>query len=128
MRLLLDTHVWLWLLVRPDRVEASVLEQVAVAEELRLSAASVWEAAIKQGRNKLPLPVPLADLVAVSHRDAGLACLPVEERHALAVADLPPLHRDPFDRVLVAQALVEGLTLVTADEQVQAYGVPVLFT
>lgn len=126
MRLLLDTHVWLWLMTHPERLPEQVVGMVSEAQDVRLSAASVWEATIKHARGKLPLPVDLTELVATSHRDAGMTRLAIDDRHALAVADLPALHRDPFDRLLIAQALVEGLTLVTADEQVRAYDVPVL--
>lgn len=126
MRLLLDTHVWLWWMTHPERLPEQVFDVVTDAQDVRLSAASVWEATIKRARGKLPLPVGLPELVTTSQRDAGMTRLAIDERHALAVADLPLLHRDPFDRLLVAQALVEGLTLVTADEQVQAYDVPVL--
>ncbi len=126
MRLLLDTHVWLWWLTALERLPPLLRSAIESAEDVRLSAVSVWEVVIKAGSGKLELPMPAAELVAVSHRDAGTAPLPVDARHALAVLDLPDLHRDPFDRLLVAQALVEGLTLVTADAKVQAYDVPLL--
>ncbi len=126
MRLLLDTHVWLWWMTHPERLPQHVYDVVSDAQEVRLSAATVWEATIKHAGGKLPLPVGLPELVATSVRDAGMTRLAIDDRHALAVADLPALHRDPFDRLLIAQALVEGLTLVTADEQVRAYDVPVL--
>jgi PIN domain nuclease of toxin-antitoxin system len=126
VRLLLDTHVWLRLMTEPERVPEQVVDVVSEAQEVRLSAASVWEATIKHARGKLPLPDGLTALVATSVRDAGMTRLAIDDRHALAVADLPALHRDPFDRLLIAQALVEGLTLVTADDKVRAYDVPVL--
>lgn len=126
MRLLLDTHVWLWWLTALGRLPLSVREAVESAEDVRLSTVSVWEVVIKTSSGKLELPMSATELVAVSRREAGLTPLPVDIGHALAVSDLPALHRDPFDRLLVAQALVEGLTLVTADQQVQAYDVPLL--
>jgi PIN domain nuclease of toxin-antitoxin system len=126
VRLLLDTHVWLWWMTHPERLAKHVYDVISDAQEVRLSAASVWEATIKHARGKLPLPVAITELVVASARDAGMTRLAIDDRHALAVADLPALHRDPFDRLLIAQALVEGLTLVTADEQVRAYDVPVL--
>lgn len=126
MRLLLDTHIWLWLLGDVDRLPLDVVGALSDADDLVLSAASVWEVTIKHSLGKLPSPVPLAELVATSYRSAGMQPLPIEAKHAVAVANLPGLHRDPFDRLLVAQARVEGLTLVTADLQVQAYDVPVL--
>lgn len=125
--MLLDTHVWLWLLTEPERLPEPVGTQVLAAQEIRLSAASVWEAGIKHGLGKLPLPVGLSVLVLTSYQQSGVVGLPVTAEHALAVAALPPLHRDPFDRLLVAQALHEGLTLVTADRVLQRYAAPVLF-
>jgi PIN domain nuclease of toxin-antitoxin system len=118
--------VWLWLLVGSDRLPAATVDRLSQAEQLALSAASVWEVVIKASAGKLELPRAVGELVTVSHRDAGITPVPVDTRHALAVRDLPDLHGDPFDRVLVAQALVEQLTLVTADAKVQAYDVPVL--
>ena len=126
MRYLLDTHVWLWLLGEPRRPPEAVVDRLASADDVVLSVVGVWEAVIKAGAGKLALPLPAADLVAVSRRDAGLRELPVEARHVLAVQDLPALHRDPFDRLLVAQARVEDLTLVAADAKVQADDVPLL--
>ncbi|MEX2291125.1 MAG: type II toxin-antitoxin system VapC family toxin [Mycobacteriales bacterium] len=126
MRLLLDTHVWLWLLGDVDRLSVDAVAALANADDLVLSAASVWEVTIKHGLGKLPLPVPLVDVVATSYGSAGMRPLPVEAKHAVAVGDLPGLHRDPFDRLLVAQARVEGLTLVTTDPRVQGYDVSVL--
>ena len=126
MRLLLDTHVWLWWLGALERLPPPVLTAIEHADEVRLSAICVWETVIKAGAGKLVLPMPAAELVVVSHRGAGMEPLPVDARHALAVRDLPDLHRDPFDRLLVAQARVEDLTLVTADAKVQAYDVPLL--
>ena len=126
MRYLLDTHVWLWLLTGTERLPSATVERLRQADQLVLSTASVWEVVIKTSAGKLELPRPVADLVTVSHRDAVMTPLPVDARHALAVQDLPDLHRDPFDRVLVAQARVEQLTLVTADAKVQAYDVPLL--
>jgi PIN domain nuclease of toxin-antitoxin system len=126
MRLLLDTHVWLWLLAASDRLRPAVLQQLAEADDLVLSAACVWEVVVKHGLGKLPLPVPPDRLVTLSCGEAGMRALPLTAEHLLGVAELPLLHRDPFDRALVAQARAEGLTLVTADPRVQDYPVPVL--
>jgi len=124
--LLLDTHVWLWLLGDVDQLPVDVVAVLSDADDLVLSAASVWEVTIKNGLGKLPLPVPLAELVATSYTSAGMRPLPIAAKHAVAVGDLPGLHRDPFDRLLVAQSRVEGLTLVTTDPHIQAYDVSVL--
>jgi PIN domain nuclease of toxin-antitoxin system len=126
VRLLLDTHIWLWFLADLERLPPHVLAAIEGADDVRLSAVCIWETVIKVGAGKLVLPMPATELVAVSHRDAGMQPLAVDARHALAVRELPDHHRDPFDRLLVAQARVEGLTLVTADAKVQAYDVPVL--
>ena len=91
-----------------------------------LSAASAWEIAIKHALGKLPLPEPPAIYVPERMRLSGFEGLAVTHAHALAVADLPPHHRDPFDRILVAQAGVEGLTLVTADAALEPYDVPMV--
>jgi len=124
VRLLLDTHVWLWMQAEPDRLGASVAELVADTRNVvLLSAASAWEMAVKFALGRLPLPVPPPEYVPSRMARSGTSGLPVEHRHALHVATLPMHHRDPFDRLLVAQAQLEGATLVTADPQVDAYDV-----
>ena len=127
MRLLLDTHVWLWMQAAPSRLRPEAAELIAdVSNEVLLSAASAWEISIKYSLGRLPLPVPPSEYVVSRMSRSGTAGLPVEHRHALAVADLPAHHRDPFDRILVAQAQLEGLTLVTADEALRKYDVTTL--
>jgi len=126
VRYLLDTHVRLWLLTGSPRLPSATVERLSQADHLALSAVCVWETVIKASAGRLELPRTVRELVTVSHRDAAMTPLPLDARHALAVRDLPDLHRDPFDRLLVAQALAEQLTLVTADAAVQAYDVPVL--
>src|SRR5688572_9125183 len=125
MRLLLDTHVFLWYISGDSRLPAAVKDAVQEpANEVVLSAISVWEAVIKNSLGKLPLPGPPAEYLAkqrVAHR---IASLPVEEAALVHLANLPPLHRDPFDRLLVAQALQHGLTLASLDDAVRAYAVP----
>ena len=123
-RLLLDTHVWLWWQAGDARLGPQTRHLLQRASEVRLSAASAWEMAIKMAIGKLTLPKG-ADIAAeLAH--SGFLTLPVEIVHAEDVRRLPPLHRDPFDRLLVAQARVEGLTLVTADRQLAAYGIAVI--
>ena len=124
MRLLLDTHCWLWLQTAPGRLPSDLLETLAAPSSRRyLSAASAWEIAIKHALGKLPLPDPPAIYVPDRMRLSGFEGLAVTHAHALAVAVLPPHHRDPFDRILVAQARGEGLTLVTADAALEPYDV-----
>jgi PIN domain nuclease of toxin-antitoxin system len=126
-RYLLDTHVWLWLLAAPERVDDDVRSQLEDrANELFLSAASSWEIAIKYELGKLQLPSPPSVFVPERMRVSGVTAMPVEHAHALRVASLPRHHRDPFDRLLVAQADISGITLVTADEQLTEYDVPML--
>lgn len=123
-RVLLDTHVWLWWQAGDRRLGPLARRIIGAAAEVRLSAASVWEMAIKVAIGKLTLPAD-ADFERELERDGFLA-LPVEIVHADRVRTLPRLHRDPFDRLLVAQALVEGLTLVTGDPALAQYAVPVV--
>jgi PIN domain nuclease of toxin-antitoxin system len=122
MKILLDTHCWLWMLVAPERFSKATLEILESTDhELFLSAASSWEIAIKYDLGKLPLPEPPAEYVPARMRASGVTGLPIEHRHALAVATLPGHHRDPFDRLLVAQAIVESLPILTADLQLSRY-------
>lgn len=124
MRALLDTHVWLWLQTTPERLSGEALELVQDgSNELFLSAASAWEIAIKYALGKLPLPEPPDRYVPSRLATSGTTPLPVDLRHALHVAALPRHHRDPFDRLLVAQAQLEDLVLVTADGQFGPYEV-----
>ncbi len=120
MRLLLDTHVALWWLMDDETLPPEVRESIDTEAEVYLSAASVWEIAIKQALGKLTGPSDLLDILD----RAGLIELPIRARHAVEAGRLPALHRDPFDRMLVAQARCEGLTLLTRDPQVQCYDVP----
>lgn len=123
MRLLVDSHVLLWWLQADPRLASTAAEAMADGDNaLHLSAASLWELSIKQSIGKLRVDVDLR-----SHAtEQGFTELPVTGAHAAAIRDLPFHHKDPFDRMLVAQAAVEGLTLVTADDALAAYGVPVL--
>ena len=123
-RLLLDTHVWLWWQADDARLGTRTRRLVQRASEVRFSAASAWEIAIKVAIGKLKLPKN-AD-IGVELAESGFLELPVAIAHAEEVRSLPPLHRDPFDRLLVAQARVEGLTLVTADRALAAYELAVL--
>jgi len=126
MRLLLDTHVWLWMIAERERFSvdvAALLENSA--NDLLLSAASSWEIAIKHSLGKLTLPAPPAKYVPEQIAKTGVTPLPVEHSHALRVAELALHHRDPFDRLLVAQAELERATLLTADVHFAPYGIPI---
>ena len=124
MKLLLDTHVWLWLQASPERIEPGTLSRLQdVNNELLLSAASSWEIAIKYAIGRLQLPVSPNEYVEARMAQSGTSGLPVQHRHALQVAILPMYHRDPFDRLLVAQAQIENAILVTSDRQLDPYDV-----
>jgi PIN domain nuclease of toxin-antitoxin system len=123
VRLLLDTHAALWWLGDSPRLGAVAREQIARAESLVVvSAVSLWEIEIKRGVGKLRAPADVLGGV----RAAGFDLLDLTAEHAVAAGRLPMLHRDPFDRALVAQARLEGLTVVTGDRTVADYDVPVL--
>lgn len=126
MRLLLDTHCWLWMQAEPERLRPAVLDILADDDnDLYLSAASSWEIAIKYALGKLPLPEAPDVYVPDRIVSSGVIPLPVSHLAALRVAALPPHHRDPFDRLLVAQAQLEGATVVTADPAFGLYDVEV---
>lgn len=121
--LLLDTHVVLWWLDDPQQIAPMAREAIADGlNDVFVSAASAWELAIKAALGKLQAPDDLETALA----EAGFTALPITVRHALGVRELPDVHQDPFDRILVAQARVEGLTLVTRVPRLGQYGVSVL--
>jgi PIN domain nuclease of toxin-antitoxin system len=116
----------LWLNASPERLGAALAEIEDSRNRLVVSAATSWEIAIKHARGRLPLPDPPERYVPDLIRRIGAEALPVEHAHALGVASLPPLHRDPFDRLLVAQARSIDATLVTADQRLAEYPVRTL--
>ena len=127
MRLLLDTQCWLWMIETPERLSRSTRSVLASSEhELFLSAASSWEIAIKYARGKLPLSDVPSEYVPASMARTGVSGLPIELAHTLAVSSLPPHHQDPFDRLLVAQAMLERLTIVTTDRAIARYDVEII--
>jgi PIN domain nuclease of toxin-antitoxin system len=125
MRLLLDTHLLVWAMGSPERLPAGL---AAMLEDPRntpvFSVASLWELVIKQALGRPDFRVEPAVLRRALH-DGGWQELPIQAQHALAVAALPPLHRDPFDRLLLGQASADGLLLITSDQQLAAYPGPV---
>jgi len=128
VRILLDTHCWLWMQTEPERFSTKTTESILLDPEceLLLSAASSWEIAIKFRLGKLHLPVAPAEYVPSRMASSGVAGLPVEHSHSLHVASLPPHHRDPFDRLLIAQAQLEALPILTADPAFARYDVETL--
>ena len=124
-RLLLDTHVLLWSKSWPERLPPSLYAEMAKPEmELVFSVVSIWETAIKHSRGRADFR---ADPQALRNKllETGYVELPVLGGHAVATATLPPVHKDPFDRLLVAQAIVEGIDLLTVDAQLARYPGPV---
>jgi PIN domain nuclease of toxin-antitoxin system len=123
VRLLLDTHVLLWALGDPDELEPAARAAIVGPEnDVLVSAASAWEIAIKKELGKLDAPDDLAAQIA----EARFEPLAVTIEHALEAGALPRHHADPFDRMLAAQAALEGLTVVTRDQRLSRYGVPTL--
>ena len=121
MRLLLDTHVLVWAATTPERL-GSGLEVLEDAERRLVSAVCVWELAIKQRLGKLSVGSDVRTWTRRVTTELALDHLPVTADHAAAVEHLPDVHRDPFDRLLVAQAVAEGAVLLTADDRLAGYG------
>jgi len=124
VRLLLDTHVFLWWRTNDRRLKAAARAAIATADLVFVSAASAWEAALKVALGRLKIP----DTIEAGVEASGFDKLPITFAHAEAAARLPPHHLDPFDRLLVAQARIEGLTLVTHDRRLAPYEVDILWT
>ena len=118
MKLLLDTHILLWVMREADELSAAARAMIERAEEVHVSSVSLWEVAIKAAAGKLPLEPTALEAAALA---AGFIPLPVTWTHALALHGLPLLHRDPFDRMLVAQAISEPMHLITHDASLARY-------
>jgi PIN domain nuclease of toxin-antitoxin system len=128
MKFLIDTHVWLWWLLAPERLAPGALAAIEDGDnQPLLSVASSWEIAVKYAIGKLELPEPPEEFVVKRLRRDGIGTLHVEHRHALHVATLPFHHRDPFDRLLIAQARIESIPVVTADPEFKAYPVEIVW-
>ena len=125
MKLLLDTQLLLWAAGRPGRLSATARKLIdASSNELLFSAASIWEVAIKRGLGRSDFQAD-PRLLRRGLLDNGYVELPILSDHVVALDSLPPIHKDPFDRLLVAQATVEGITLLTADTIVAKYPGPI---
>ncbi len=128
MRVLLDTHVFLWAATGDARLSAHAREIMAdPANDLLLSAASAFEIAVKAARGRLELPEPPATYLTTRIATFGLVRLPITVEHAVGAGLLPPIHGDPWDRLLVAQARLEAIPILTADEQVRRYDVETIW-
>lgn len=128
MKVLLDTHIWLWMLSQPDRLgrqTRAIIEDPSTS--LLLSAATSWEIAVKNSIGRLPLPEPVSSYVPSRMRQTGVESLAISHSHALQVAALPHHHRDPFDRLLIAQAQLENLPLMTIDGVLRNYDIEVIW-
>ncbi len=128
MKLLLDTCAFLWAIegggALSERARAALVDP---ENDVFLSAASAWEIAVKHALGRLPLPEPPDRYIPEQRRVRGIAALPIDEDAALQLVRLPPLHRDPFDRMLVCQALAGALTVVTPDVEIARYPVRILW-
>jgi PIN domain nuclease of toxin-antitoxin system len=128
VRLLLDTHAFLWWASSDPRLSQRAAGLIADGEnEVFFSAASAWEIVIKSGLGRVQLPDRLERYLPDRIAHHGFAVLPVQLRHAIRINELPPLHRDPFDRMLIAQALAEEMTLISGDARVARYPVTVVW-
>jgi PIN domain nuclease of toxin-antitoxin system len=126
MKLLLDTHVLLWAAGSPDQLSPDARVMLEdTANELLFSAASLWEIAIKRSLGRSDFQVD-SRVLRRGLLDNGYLELPITSEHAVFIESLPPIHKDPFDRILVAQATVEGITLLTGDAQIAQYPGPIL--
>ena len=122
MKLLLDTQCWLWWFAQPERLNEDAIAQIAdESNELCFSVASIWEIGIKVAIGKLPLPEPIDSYISTRMVQLGARYLEITAPHALRSAALPLYHRDPFDRMLIAQSQMENMTLVSADAIFQKY-------
>jgi len=123
LRLLLDTHAFLWVRAEPARVPERTVAALLAADRVLVSVVSAWEVEIKIAKGAMRTRETFAEGIA----DSGFETLGVTLRHVEALRELPAHHRDPFDRMLVAQARAEGATLVTADRDIRAYAVPTMW-
>lgn len=128
MRLLLDTHAFLWWVTDDERLTSRARETIGSPEsQVFVSAASVWEMVTKVRLGKLPIPEPIDTFVPAQLEANAFQPLAIAVRHALALDALPALHRDPFDRILIAQALAEDMPLVSGDRAIHSYPVSTIW-
>lgn len=127
MRILLDTHIFLWFISRDARLAVDLRDAIRDPKhEVYLSAVSVWEAMVKYQLGKLPLPEHPGTYLPKQRELHQIASLALDEKSVVQLANLPLLHRDPFDRMLICQALESGLTIATIDPVIRAYSVSVM--
>jgi PIN domain nuclease of toxin-antitoxin system len=128
VKVLLDTQCWLWWFSQPERLSEEAINQIAdETNQVWFSVASVWEIGIKVSIGKLPLPEKIDDYISTRMIQLGARSLEITASHALQASALPLFHRDPFDRMLIAQSQIEGMTLVSADSMFDRYDVSVIW-
>ncbi len=126
MRLLLDTHAFLWWIADDERLSPRAAALIADgSNEVLVSAASAWELVVKSALGRVEVPTPVDRFLTAQMQTNAFVPLPIHMRHALGLAALPDIHRDPFDRILIAQAVAEDLTLVSRDRVLRSYPVTV---
>jgi len=127
MTLLLDTHVFLWLLSQPDKITENAMELCSNPDNIPyVSLLSLWEIQIKNQLGKIELDVPIQKILQAG-KEKGISILDIKEQHILTLASLPMHHRDPFDRLLIAQSIAENMTLISADQKIQKYNAKVVW-
>ncbi len=128
MKFIIDTHCWLWCFLNPEKLNKSSQGLILKhANIVFFSVASSWEIAIKYGSGKLQLPLPPKEYIPNRLASQAMSSLPIHHSHALQAGELPHHHRDPFDRLLIAQAQLEKLPIMTADEQLKSYDVEIIW-
>jgi PIN domain nuclease of toxin-antitoxin system len=125
-QILIDTHTFLWMAAEPERLSARA-RRVCAEDNLTLSVASIWEIGIKFQLGRLPLPSTPETYIAQQVRYAGITILPIHYAHALAAAAFRGIHKDPFDRMLAAQCIVEKMACVTKDKNLAGFGLQVVW-
>ncbi len=128
MKYLLDTHTFIWFTGKSTRLSERATALCSDSSNLLLlSLASIWEIQIKVGLGKLSLPAPLTEIITVQQSKNGVQLLPIELSHLLELSSLPDHHRDPFDRLLIAQAKIEDIALISSDPQIAKYPISVVW-
>lgn len=128
MKFLIDTHCWIWWFLSPEKLNDESFKHIQNPHhEVILSIASAWEMSIKYGLGKLHLPLPAGDYIPKMLFDQKMSSLPIILEHALRAGELPNHHRDPFDRLIVSQAMVEKIPIMTADAKLKKYDVKIIW-
>jgi PIN domain nuclease of toxin-antitoxin system len=127
LKLLLDTHVLFWWVLTPDTLTSVARDSIGAADEVYVSAATAWEIATKVRIGKWPQAKILIDDFAKHLAVPGFLALPVAIEHAKHAGLMPGTHKDPFDRLIAAQAIIEGMTIVTADPKLAGFGAPIIW-